>query len=108
MLAAAGAGAAAKGAAAAAAGAGAGAGAGAAHGYLRAASRGARGRVTAAPGYLRPERGEQAQGLRVPLEAAARQRAAGIGQGRQRGLPVVAERRVAGPVGRAGGVAQGG
>ena len=63
-------------------------------------------RFRPAPGHLRLEPGEQAQRLGVALEAAAGERAAGIGQGGQRGLPVVAERRVAEIVRQAGRVDQ--
>src|SRR5215470_15227522 len=57
--------------------------------------QGGAGEVEARARDLRLETGEEAERLGVALEAAAGQRAADIGERRERRLPVVPERRVA-------------
>jgi hypothetical protein len=71
------------------------AGARAGDGILQGRVEGGAGEVEAGAGDLRFQPGEQPERLGVALETAARQRAAGVGERRQRRLPVVPERRVA-------------
>ena len=70
-------------------------------GVLQGGVEGGPGQVQAGPGHLRLEPGEQAEGLGVALEAAAR-----LGQLVEGELAVVAERAVADVVGQAGGIHQ--
>jgi len=62
---------------------------------LKCRVEGGAGEVEAGAGDLRLQPGEQPERLGVALEAAAGQRAVRVGEGRQRRLPVVPERRVA-------------